>query len=175
MSDLINVPAPDFSLPTLGGGRFTLSEMRGYIVVINFWSAECPWSRRADVVLVYRNFAWRKHGVRIVGVASSANEPESEVRYEAEVRRVNYPLVLDSRQAVARLYGVSTTPHFFVLDAQGVIRYNGALDDANSQQRLPKTIYLDSAVTALLNRRAPEVELVPPYGSDLALTQPEEK
>ena len=50
----LNRLAPDFTLSVVDGSRMSLSDWRGFIVVINFWSAECPWSRRADVLLVYR-------------------------------------------------------------------------------------------------------------------------
>ena len=42
----------------------------------------CPWSRRADVLLVYRQLTWEAKGVRVVGVACNANESETEIRYE---------------------------------------------------------------------------------------------
>ena len=43
-------PAPDFELPDLQGQPHRLSELRGRVVVLNFWSAECPWAERADQV-----------------------------------------------------------------------------------------------------------------------------
>ncbi len=162
---LIKRPAPDFSLHTLDGGRFKLSEAQGHIVVLNFWSAECPWSRRADLVLVYRQHAWEKLGIVVVGVASNPGEPESELRYEADVRQVKYPILLDTAGEVVTLYRAVTTPHFFVVDREGVIRYAGALDDATAQRRIPKVIYLDRAIAAVTNNREPNPPTTAPYGS----------
>ena len=162
---LIKRPAPDFSLHTLDGRRFRLSEARGHIVVMTFWSAECPWSRRADLVLVYRRHAWEKLGIAVVGIASNPNEPESELRYEAEVRQVKYPILHDTAQEVVTLYRAETTPHFFVVDPEGVIRYAGALDDATAQQRIPKVIYLDRAIAAITGNREPNPPTTTPYGS----------
>ncbi|MEK7277338.1 MAG: redoxin domain-containing protein [Chloroflexota bacterium] len=162
---LIKRPAPDFSLHALDGGRFRLSEALGHIVVVNFWSAECPWSRRADLVLVYRQHAWEKLGIVVVGIASNPNEPESELRYEAEVRQVKYPILLDSGQDIVTLYRAEATPHFFVVDPEGVVRYAGALDDATAQQRIPKIIYLDRAIAAVSANRDPNPTVTTPYGS----------
>ena len=43
-----DLPAPDFTLPDLNSDHHSLSDFFGRIVVLNFWSAECPWSSRAD-------------------------------------------------------------------------------------------------------------------------------
>jgi len=167
LADLLNHFAPDFSLPMLGGGRFNPADHRGKIVILNFWSAECPWSRRADVVLVYRQLTWARKGVVIAGIAANLNEPESEMRFEADVRHVQYPILLDHRQQVVELYKAETTPHFYVIDQQGMIRYIGALDDATFQKPEAKSIHLDRAVNALLEERAPDPALTAPYGCSI--------
>ncbi len=164
----LNRLAPDFTLPAVAGGRLSLSDMRGFIVVINFWSAECTWSRRADVLLVYRALTWEARGVRIVGIASCSNESESEIRFEMQARHLRYPVALDFDQRVAELYRAEMTPHFFVLDRQGMTRYVGALDDATEASRNAKTYYLDQAVNALLNNRAPKPAYTPAFGCRLA-------
>jgi peroxiredoxin len=163
----LNRLVPDFTLPVVDGGRLSLSDLRGFIVIVNFWSAECAWSRRGDVLLVYRALTWEARGVRIVGVAANANEPESQIRYEIQNRHLRYPVVLDYDQRVVELYKAETTPHFFVLDRQGMARYIGALDDATQEKRDSKTLYLDKAVTALLNNRQPQPAWTPAYGCPL--------
>jgi peroxiredoxin len=167
LKDMLNRFAPDFTLPLVGGGRFTLSDWRGNIVVVNFWSAECPWSRRGDVVLVYRHLTWERKGVRIVGIASNVNEPENEIQFEALNRKIKFPILRDSDHAVADLYNAETTPHFFMVDRQGLIRYMGALDDSTHQKRRPKVIYVDQAVSALLDNRLPDPAITPAYGCSI--------
>jgi peroxiredoxin len=167
MSQLINHFAPDFVLPIVGGGRFSLTDWRGQIVVLTFWSADCPWSRRADVALVYRQLSWEPKGVRILGIASNRNETEGQLRAEAQARHLKYPVVRDADQAIANLYGVKTTPHFFVVDRQSYVRYTGALDDVTRPGQKPSTIYLDEAVTALLANRSPNPPTTAPFGSPI--------
>ena len=167
LKDMLNRFAPDFTLPIVGGGRFTLSDWRGNIVVLNFWSAECPWSRRADVVLVYRQLTWERKGVRMVGIDSNINEPETEIQFEALNRKVKFPILRDPDHAVADLYNAETTPHFFIVDRQGLIRYMGALDDSTYQKRRPKVMYTDQAVSALLDNRLPDPTFTPAYGCSI--------
>jgi peroxiredoxin len=165
MSIWLNRLAPDFTLPNaVGGERISLSSFRGHIVIVSFWSAECPWSRRADVLLVYRLLTWKAQGVRAVGVDSNVVEPEAQIRHEIDYRLLSYPIGLDVGHRVADLYRAETTPHLFVVDREGLVRYAGAPDDATAEAREPRVIYLDQAVSALLADRRPEPALTPAYG-----------
>lgn len=164
MSDLVDRFAPDFTLPTANGGRFSLAEWRGQPVVIAFWSATCAWSRRADVMLVYRQLKWSQRGVRVVAVASHPDESVKSIQVEAETRGLKFPIALDSGQMVARQFYVDVTPSFFLIDAVGMIRYAGAADDATPNQPRPTQLYLDDAVAALLDNRYIAVSSTPAVG-----------
>jgi len=167
MSELLNRRAPDFSLPAANGPRLSLTDLRGQIVVLHFWSAGCPWSRRADVLLVYRTLKWTPLKVSIVGIASNYDEKEEEILHEIERRGVHYPVLFDLDQSVANAYRAQVTPQFFLLDRRGTVRYTGALDDATTERPKPKTLYVDRAVNALLANQTPQPESTPPYGCPL--------
>ncbi|MCJ7567453.1 MAG: hypothetical protein MUO58_07925, partial [Anaerolineales bacterium] len=70
----------------------------------------------------------------------------------------------DAEHAVADLYGAVTTPHFFVIDENGVLRYRGAPDDTSFRQREPTVYYLKDAMEALLNGREPNPAETAGYG-----------
>jgi len=161
---MIGSLAPDFTLNDLAGMTHTLSEQRGRMVVVNFWSAECPWSRRGDEALAGLLPDWLARGAAAWGIASNASEPEYEIRAEIADRGAAYPILLDPGNVVADRYGAVSTPHFYVVDAEGRVRYAGALDDATFRARAGKTRYLADAVAALLAGRAPEPAETPAYG-----------
>lgn len=167
MSDLLNRFAPDFSLPSVGGPRVSITDFRGQILVIHFWSAGCAWSRRADAMLVYRMLKWEPLKVRIIGIASNFSETEEEIQHEAERRGVRYPVLYDLDQSVATAYRARVTPQFFITDRRGTIRYAGALDDGTFQEPRPKVLYVERAVNALLDGHAPDPASSAPYGCDL--------
>jgi len=171
MGNLLNHFAPEFKLPIVGGGRFSLAEWRGHIVVLNWWSANCPWSRRADVAVVYRQLSWDPKGVRVLGIASNRNETEKDIRAEAQSRRIKYPVAYDGDLGVANLYEAKTTPHFVVLDEQMYVRYVGALDDVTRPGQKPTTIYVDEAVTALLANRPPNPLTTADFGTPIVTRQ----
>ncbi len=162
---LLNQAAPDFNLPDLDGAVHALGEARGRVMVLCFWSAECPWVARADEVLANLTPHWGGR-VGVWRVASNADESLDAFRAAAGARGL--PIVLwDEGQRVADLYGVQVTPHFFVLDAQGVIRYSGALDDVTFRQKLPSRAFLAEAVEATLAGRRPDPAATPAYGCAL--------
>lgn len=154
--------APDFSLPDLSGQVHHLSESLGKVVLLNFWSAECPWAERTDRDLRPELEKW---GPRVVllNLASNAHEPLEMIKQSANERGLELVLV-DEDNLVANLYQAKTTPHFYVIDAQGILRYHGAYDDLTFRQRTPTRGYVCEAVEALLAGEAPPLDQAPPYG-----------
>jgi len=158
----LNAPAPAIELPDLDGHFHRVSDYHGKIVVVNFWSAECPWSERADRDLLGLLVPLGERAA-LLPVASNANEPEEMLR-EAALQR-GLPLVLrDTAGGVAGAYQAQTTPHAFVLDQSGILRYQGAVDDVTFRHRTATRWYIAEAIEALLDGRLPSVQEAPPYG-----------
>lgn len=158
----INEPASDFSLPDLRGGQHRLADYRGQNVVINFWSCECPHSERADRALMEMKRQWASEVV-FLPVASNRNETLESIQRAAEERKL--PVVLrDGDQFVANLYQAVTTPHLFVVDRDGILRYRGALDDVTFRRREPTRFFLEDALRAVLAGQMPGLSEAPAYG-----------
>jgi peroxiredoxin len=163
-------PSPDFELPDLQGRLHRLSRLRGQVVVLNFWSAECPWAERADRMMEAYRREWGDD-VTFWLIASNTNEPVELLAETAEQRGL--PVVLrDSRHKVADLYAAQTTPHLFVIDRQGILRYQGALDDTNFRQRTASRFYLQEAVKAALAGQDPDPAQTTPYGCTIVRALP---
>ncbi len=164
MDSMIKVgePAPDFELNDLEGNRHTLKQYRGKVVVLNFWSAECPWSRRADKIILPLIAEWGGDVV-VLSVASNANESLEAIADEAEDREVS-PVLLDSDQHLARTMDAQITPEVFVIDVEGTLRYMGAFSDANFRSPEPNRIYLKEVVDSILAGNTPENDHFPAYG-----------
>ena len=158
----LNEPAPDFELPDLQGVCHKLSDFRGRIVIVNFWSAECPHSERTDRYLLSLQQEWSDEVV-MLSIASNRNESPQMVAEAARARRM--PVVLiDSEHVVADLYEAVTTPNAFLLDREGVLRYRGAVDDITFRRREATQFFLRDAVDALLQGRLPQRNETPAYG-----------
>jgi len=158
----LNELAPEFTLPDLDRRIHMLSDYRGRIAIVNFWSAECPHSQRFDADITIRLAEWGAD-VALLSIASNANEPEGMLAVVTRQRKL--PLVLrDADRSVADRYGAQTTPHAFLVDRQGILRYRGAVDDVSFRQREPIRFYLQEAVETLLAGHLPEITDIKPFG-----------
>ena len=158
----IDQPAPGFRLPDLNGQVHALREYLGRVVVLNFWSAECPHAARTDALLSTYHRTWG-HRVALISIASNINETSELIAGVADQRGL--PLILlDRGSVVADLYVALTTPHLFVVDERGVLRYQGAFDDVTFRQRTPRRDYLYEAVESLLAGARPQLAETPAYG-----------
>lgn len=122
-SPLIGQPAPAAVLPELdGGGSVSLAELRGSIVVVNFWASWCVACRDEHPVLVAAAHTYRDRGVVMVGV-DYQDSPSSATAFLDELGRGgdNYRYVTDPGSRTALDFGLFGVPETFVLDRSGVI------------------------------------------------------
>ena len=159
---VIGEKAPDFCLVDLTGSTHCLTEFLGHVVMINFWSAECPVTAQVDQELIPQLKRWGEQ-VTALFLAVNANEPREMIERVAGERQV--PLVLlDQDHRVADLYAAQTTPHFFVLDRDGRLRYQGGFNDVTFRHRTATRQYLTEAVESVLLNLDPDPDVTQPYG-----------
>ena len=158
----LHQPAPEFELRDLRGNIHRLSDYLGRIIILNFWSAECPHSERTDRLLTELLAQWGEE-VTMLPIASNRNESVQMVEEAAKTRRIA-TVLMDVNQAVADLYQAISTPHVFVIDPQGTLRYRGAVDDVKFRQPHATRFYLKEVMEALLEDRKPDLEETLAYG-----------
>ena len=139
-----------------------LSDYRGKIVVVNFWSAECPHAERADREFVKYLKDWGEHVV-LLSIASNGNESPEQISSVARQHGIKLVL-MDADHSVADRYEAQTTPHVFIADEFGLLRYCGAFDDVAFRQREATQLYAKNAVDALLNGNMPNPLDTKPFG-----------
>jgi peroxiredoxin len=158
----LHQPSPEFELPDLRGDLHKLSDYLGKIVIVNFWSAECPHSERTDQLMLDSLARWGE-GVVMLPIASNRSESVQMVEDAAKTRGL--PTVLmDTEHVVADLYEAVATPHVFVVDREGILRYRGAVDDVRFRQPKSTHFYLEEAIEALLTGGEPALEETLAYG-----------
>src|SRR3954465_8955442 len=101
--------APQLTLRDLNGRTVRLSRYRGKVVVINFWATWCPPGRAEmpDLIKLQRDYA--KDGLQIIGITYPPEE-KARVRTFASSLKVNYPIVLGTREIKARFSSDETLP-----------------------------------------------------------------
>ena len=99
----------------------------------------------------------------MLSIAANRNESAHMVAEAARTRRIPKVLI-DAEHAVADRYEALTTPHVFLVDCEGILRYSGAVDNITFRQREATHFFLQEAVEALLHGRLPELAETPAYG-----------
>lgn len=169
MSDLpvlaIGETPPDFTLPDArGGDPFSLGGMVGQVVVLMWWSMECPWCTHYDDYIKKNAQRWAERGAALVLIGSNVNETPADLAAKADLLGLERPLLYDRESRVADLYGAITTPHLFVIGKSGALIYRGAIDNRSFRQKQATANFLEPAIEAGLAGRRPEVDTSPPYG-----------
>jgi peroxiredoxin len=114
-------PAPDFEYTLLGRTRAEARELRGRVVLVNFWATTCAVcvDEMPELVALHERYAG--HGLTTLGVAMR-HDPPARVASFAESRRLPFGVVIDNTGDIARRFGnVDSTPTTFVIDRRGRI------------------------------------------------------
>ena len=112
--------SPQFALKDLNGRTVQLSTYRGKVVLINFWATWCPPCRveMPDLIRLQREYA--SHGLQIIGITYPP-ENKNRVRRFARSLKVNYPIILGTREIRARFSSEEILPLTVVIDRDGKV------------------------------------------------------
>jgi peroxiredoxin len=113
--------APDFAAKSDSGRNVRLSELRGQVVLINFWASWCSPCRQELPLLNKIYTQYRSAGFTLLAVNVDDNRRDAD----AMLKRLNlrFPTLFDGTKSVAKLYGVDTMPATLVIDRDGRVRY----------------------------------------------------
>lgn len=114
-------PAPDFTLKSRGGENIKLSELRGEVVMINFWASWCGPCRQEMPALNELYQRYNPLGFTILGV----NVEQDPRKAEALLREipVDFPILFDTENQVTELYKVVAMPSTVLVDRNGQVRF----------------------------------------------------
>jgi len=177
----IGEKVPDFTLKDTNGKTHNLSDYHGKVVVLEWTNPNCPF-----VVRHYRDDLMpalqRKYGEKgVVWFAVNTTHPghrdyetnESLNDIFAEWNAAYRGQLVDLDVSVGRAYNAQTTPQMYIIDKEGILRYNGAIDDdpRGSEPYAERVQYFQVALDQVLSGKTVETPTTRPYGCTVKYTK----
>lgn len=167
--------APSFEVMGADGTLYSLSDFEGQYVILEWLNHGCPYIQKHynGNNMQQLQEKYTDKGVVWLSVISSA--PGTQGYMKAEEARQSIEehgaspttILLDTDGEMGRAYDARVTPHMFIIDPNGTVRYNGAIDDkptpaASSLETAHN--YIDTAMNSLMNGEEVETKSTTPYG-----------
>jgi len=118
----VGKPAPDFTLTSFDGETFTLSELRGKVVVANFWAS---WCKPCEQEAADLETAWRAYqpGGEVLFLGIDWTDTEPKAKAYLEKFDITYPNGPDLGTRISQSYRTTGVPETYIIDQQGILRY----------------------------------------------------
>lgn len=171
----VGEPAPGFTSVDSNGKSQKLSDYKGKYVVLEWHNQGCPYTKKhyesGNMQRLQKE--WTAKGVVWFTVISSAPgtqgfvTPSQENDYLKQMNAVPTAVLMDPGGTLGKLYDAKTTPHMYIIDPQGTLIYNGAIDDKpTSDQADIKTSknYVEAALSEALAGKPVSDAATRPYG-----------
>jgi len=164
-------PAPAFTLKGVDGQTRSLADYKGKVVVLEWINPNCPVSNRharektmTELVKQHGEVVWL--GINSTSPSSGDFlKPAEHIAYDQKFG-ITYPVLYDESGQVGHAYGAKTTPHMFIVGADGKVAYNGAIDDdpPGRKARADRLNYVGHGLDAEKKGGSPDPASTKPYG-----------
>jgi thioredoxin-related protein len=165
----VGAKAPGFALTNaVNGANVAFKPGDGKLSVVVFTCNQCPYAKAFEQRIVDLGRDYAKRGVVFYAIDSNDEarfsvESAAEMKSRAIERNYPFPYLKDGDSSIARAYGARVTPHIFVVDGTGTVRYRGYVDDsAKAGER--KHEGLRNALDSLLAGKPVEVTATKAFG-----------
>ena len=162
---VVGKPAPDFTLNDISGVSHSLSKLKGKPIVLEWMSSTCPFTlehyERGTIARLVKKYRDKIHWLAI----DSNYHVSPGLAYSWTMRwKMPFPYLLDKSGSVGLASKAKSTPHMYVIDEKGILRYAGAIDSDASQSDKVIRNDVDEALTAVLAGKEVKTKETKPYG-----------
>ena len=171
----LSKPVPDFELSDVNGKEHKLSDFKGKYVVLEWINFECPFVKKHYNSKNMQTLQKAYTGKDVIWLSICSSAPGKQGHFDnkevlnrlSKLGAANTAYLVDSEGKVGKAYGAKTTPHMFVIDKEGILIYNGAIDDIRStdvDDIKEATNYISEILDAALAGKKVEPKATSPYG-----------
>ncbi|MFZ4712278.1 MAG: redoxin domain-containing protein [Bacteriovoracaceae bacterium] len=167
--------APDFSLKGAAGKEVKLSDYKGKTVVLEWTNHGCPFVKKhyesGNMQALQKKYTEKK--IVWLSIISSAEGKQGYVNEkEAAADKLKFnsgatDVLLDPKGVVGQMYEAKTTPHMFIISAEGKLLYQGAIDSINSTDKedvAKAENYVSAALDSILDKKEIKAAKTKSYG-----------
>lgn len=171
----VGKPAEDFTSTDTNGKSHSLTDYKGKIVVLEWLNHDCPFVKNhynsGNMQMLQKTYT--EKGVIWLSIISSAPgkqgycTPEEANELTQQKEAAPTAVLLDPDGVVGKLYDAKTTPHMFIINSDGVLVYNGGIDDIRStkiEDIAKAKNYVQIALDELLAGKQVSIQTSLPYG-----------
>jgi len=159
--------APGFTLADTAGNKVGISDFEGKVVVLEWLNPDCPFVQRHYKAGTMKNLATKYGSEGVVWLTVNSTkymDAEANAKFKA-ANDLPYTILVDQSGEVGHLYGAMTTPHMYIVDGDGTLVYNGAIDDdPRGNKGETATNYVAVALDEVLAGNAVTTAKTKPYG-----------
>jgi peroxiredoxin len=125
VGSLLGNPAPDFSVKLLArrGAQLSLNDLRGQVVVVDFWGTYCGPCKQEMPKLQALSAKYSSAGLRVIGVSEDEPEDKDKILGFADAHGAKFAIAWDEDRSVAHRYKPDTMPSSYTIDRRGIVRY----------------------------------------------------
>ncbi len=172
---VVGQPAPAFTLPDTNGTQHSLSDFAGRVVVLEWTNPGCPFVVRHYQQGTMAALVEEHDGIVWLSVNSTNPDHRDHALVAGGNAGQTWPTLVDPAGTVGHLYGARTTPHMYVIAADGTLAYAGAIDNDPRGQMDRSSAdyvnYVDQALDALAAGPPPTTTSSEPYGCSVKYPQ----
>jgi cytochrome c biogenesis protein CcmG, thiol:disulfide interchange protein DsbE len=135
--------APDFTLQTIDGRAVKLSDLRGQVVIVNFWASWCPPCKAEMPAIQHVYDAYRNQGLVVLAVNATNQDTLANAQAFLSENNLTFPVPLDVNGETTRLYKINSFPTTFFITPDGVIHevvIGGPMTEAALRLRVEKLL-----------------------------------
>jgi peroxiredoxin len=161
--------APDFSLQDQDGKTVNLADLKGKVVVLEWFNEECPYVVRhheKDKTMSTVSDKYASKDVVWLAINSTDGKTNETNKAAQGKWNVKYSILNDSEQKVAKAYGAKATPHMFIIDKEGKLAYAGGIDNDPKGEKTgdAKVNFVDKALAELTDGKTVSEPKTQQYG-----------
>jgi peroxiredoxin len=164
----LRLKVPDFTLKDQDGKDVKLSDYAGKVVVLEWTNPECPFVKYVykgeEPPMVQLAEKYMEKGVVWLAVNSTKHWDVEKNKRWAEKKEIPYPILDDHTGEVGKAYGAKTTPHMYIINKEGNLVYEGAIDSNPLGKKDETTNYVAAALDEVLAGKPVSTAKTKPYG-----------